>query len=140
MSDLRDLIHALVRKVAEIEWNHTQELDNEQKNELYEKAVKDAEKIYATVSTLKTRCQDERKTKFLKRLAMNGQDIWCKKHHIMIGSSVLPLFNVYDIPEKAFEVAAVDSDFVKLNVNQALHWITHECKTGVDFIKKLFLS
>ena len=125
MSDLRDLIHALDKRVSEIEWNHTQELDREQTNELFDKAVKDAERIYATVSTLKTRCQAERKTKFLKQL---GQNQWCKKHYIMIGASVFPLFNVSDLPEKKSEIAAVDSDFVKLNLNQSVHWITSDCK------------
>jgi hypothetical protein len=123
MSDLRDLIHALDRKVAEIEWNHRQELDSEQKNELYEKALKDAERIYANVSTLKARFQAERKTKFLLQMGRT------RLHLIMIGSSVLPLFNAHDLFGKAFEVAAVDSDYVKLNLNQALHWITPECKT-----------
>ncbi len=125
MSDLRDLIHALDKSVSEIEWNHTQGLYREQTNELFDKAVKDAETIYATISTLKTRCRAEQQTKFLKQL---GQNQWCKKHYIMIGASVFPLFNVGDLPEKEYEIAAVDSDFVKLNLNQSVHCITSECK------------
>jgi hypothetical protein len=127
MSELRSLIDYLKMKVTQIEWNSLHKLDQEQTNELFDNAVKCSEKIYAQVSTLKSRHLEERKKTFLDdaRLILNGQDTWRK--HIMLGSSLISLFNKEDMPDE-FESASILSDFVSLNLHSSLHWITPECK------------
>ena len=135
MAELQDCIHVLGRRVGAIECNIRGEHDNDLSNELFEKAVKDAEKIYAQVSTLKSRYIAKRKKKFLEQAKsiLEGQGSWQKR--ILLGSSVVEYFSKEELP-LGYEVVTLNPSLFNLNLDGSLHWVTPECRTVLVWTMK----
>ncbi len=135
MSELQDCINTLGRRVAAIEWNIKGEHDNDLSNGHFEKVVKDAEKIYAQVSTLKSRYIAKRKKKFLEQAKsiLEEQGSWQKR--IILGSSVVEYFSKEELPP-GYEVVTLNPSLFNLNLDGSLHWVTPECKTVLVWIRK----